>query len=167
MIAKTHELTFSGGLLERGFWLYVWEITTPAHRCLYYVGRTGDSSSLNAQSPFNRMGQHFGFRKESNTLRRQLMAKGVLPEKCTFRLVAYGPIMDEGRTKEEHRPRRDRIAAMEKALACTLAEAGYEVMNTVSCKIPLDEGAFAEIRTALAVFFPKLNESKARKVENV
>ena len=29
MTATTHELTFNGGLLERGFWLYVWEITTP------------------------------------------------------------------------------------------------------------------------------------------
>ena len=43
--------------LERGFWLYVWVIDG-AGDTLHYVGRTGDSSSSNAQSPFNRMGQH-------------------------------------------------------------------------------------------------------------
>lgn len=29
MKAKTLELNFNGQLLERGFWLYVWEIQTP------------------------------------------------------------------------------------------------------------------------------------------
>jgi len=29
MKASTHEITFKGDLLNRGFWLYVWEITTP------------------------------------------------------------------------------------------------------------------------------------------
>src|SRR5208283_3705997 len=72
MTAQAHELTFDGGLLERGFWLYVWEITTPQDTHLYYVGRTGDSSSIKAQSPFNRMGQHLGFNKHANPLRRHL-----------------------------------------------------------------------------------------------
>jgi hypothetical protein len=48
MTAKLHELSFGGGLLERGFWLYVWEISPPQGPALYYVGRTGDSSSTNA-----------------------------------------------------------------------------------------------------------------------
>ena len=38
------------------------------------MGRTGDSSSSNAQSPFNRMDQHLGFNKRSNVLRRRLKA---------------------------------------------------------------------------------------------
>ncbi len=157
MTVATHDLTFNGGLLERGFWLYVWEITTPekAH-IYYYVGRTGDSSSLNAQSPFNRMGQHLGFRKQSNALRRLLKAKEVEPEQCVFRLIAHGPIMEEGTTREEHRPRRDRIAALEKALADGLTDAGYDVINMVNSRAPLDPDTFASVLTAFASRFPNL-----------
>jgi hypothetical protein len=95
MSAKMHELTFDGGLLERGFWLYVWEITTPEQKTCYYVGRTGDSSSFNAQSVFNRMGQHLGSRVQSNTLRRHLKNKVIDPQECSFRLVAYAPVMGD------------------------------------------------------------------------
>src|SRR5882762_11773349 len=89
MKARTHELNFHGEILGRGFWLYVWDITTPEKRHLQYVGPTGDSSSNNAQSPFNRMGQHLGFNKNSNVLRRRLKSKGIDANKCDFRLVAY------------------------------------------------------------------------------
>jgi len=65
-------ISFDGGILKRGFWLYVWEVTAPNGARLYYVGRTGDSSSTNAQSPFNRMSQHLGFARASNALRRHL-----------------------------------------------------------------------------------------------
>lgn len=43
-------LTFDGAILQRGFWLYVWEITPVGAAPLYYVGRTGESSSTHAQS---------------------------------------------------------------------------------------------------------------------
>ncbi len=72
MTATTHSLSFSGGLLERGFWLYVWETTPESGGPLYYVGRTGDRSSVNAQSPFNRMGAHLAVRWQGNMLRRHL-----------------------------------------------------------------------------------------------
>lgn len=96
MTVKLHQLSFSGEILERGFWLYVWEVAAPDGARLYYVGRTGDSSSTNAQSPFNRMGQHLGFAANSNMLRRHLVAFGVKPERCSFRLVAAGyEVMNE------------------------------------------------------------------------
>ena len=152
----THELCFSGGFLKRGFWLYIWEITTPQGTRLHYVGRTGDSSSFNAQSPFNRMGQHLGFRKQSNALRRCLDAKGVCPEDCNFKLVAHGPVLTEGKTKGSHRACRDEIAPMEKALADAMSVSGYEVLNTVNCRMTLDERVFAEVLAAFAEKFPKL-----------
>ncbi len=46
-----YSMTFDGALLERGFWLYVWRIIEGT-RTVLYVGRTGDSSSPNASSPF-------------------------------------------------------------------------------------------------------------------
>lgn len=62
MSASTQIVAFDGAFLRRGFWLYVWEVVAPDGAEYLYVGRTGDSSSPYAQSPFVRMGQHLGFR---------------------------------------------------------------------------------------------------------
>lgn len=158
MSADTYDLTFKGELLSRGFWLYVWEITTPERTHMYYVGRTGDSSSNNAQSPFNRMGQHLGFNVRSNILRRRLKTRKADPEACTFRLVAHGPILDEALTQDDHCVRRDCIAAMEKVLAETMAAVGYDVINTVNCHSEMDAKLFAGVRGAFAAHFKKLAE---------
>jgi hypothetical protein len=69
---KTFEIPFDGALLARGFWLYIYEIATSNGEMLYYIGRTGDSSSINAQSPFVRFGQHFGTNAAANQLRKHL-----------------------------------------------------------------------------------------------
>jgi hypothetical protein len=156
MTASSHEIIFNGEMLARGFWLYVWDITTPQKRHLYYVGRTGDSSSNNAQSPFNRMGQHLGSNAKNNVLRHSLESKDVDPESCAFRLVAHGPILPEAGSLKEHMKSRDSIAAMEKALALALTEAGYEVMNKIHCRMSLDPKAFAVVRTAFAKYFKDL-----------
>ena len=158
MKTKTLELNFNGELLQRGFWLYVWEIQTPK-KYFYYVGRTGDSSSINAQSPFNRMGHHLGFNK-SNMLRRHLEGKNIDPEICLFRLIAHGPILKEANTKDEHRKRRDITAAMEKALADEMTAVGYNVINTVNCRRKLDVKKFAPVRAAFALQFKMLDGGK-------
>jgi hypothetical protein len=137
---STYEVSLDGGILQRGFWLYVWEVTTPEGNKLLYVGRTGDSSSPNAQSPFNRMGQHLGFAKSSCMLRSHLDERKIVPELCSFRLQAYGPILDEADGMEVHKSRRDLIAALEKQLAEDLGALGYDVMNKVNCLKQLDEG---------------------------
>tara|TARA_Y100000294_G_scaffold159937_1_gene163192 strand:+ start:18 stop:584 length:567 start_codon:yes stop_codon:yes gene_type:complete len=157
MKAETHELNINGELLQRGFWLYVWEIKTAKKQNFYYVGRTGDSSSLNAQSPFNRMGQHLGFKKASNVLRRRLEGKRIVPESCQFRLVSHGPILKESKNENEYRRRRDIIAAMEKALADEMTLAGYDVLNVVNCRRKLDEAKFASVRAAFAEHFKMLD----------
>ena len=169
MTADLQEVRFNGGILQRGFWLYVWEITPPEGGALYYVGRTGDSSSTNAQSPFNRMGQHLGFAENSNMLRRHLGEHGVEPERCVFRLVALGPLEEESKaeSRDEHDDRRDRVAAMEKALAETLTAAGCRVMNRVVSRKPLDEARFAEVRTAFATAFPHLTQQASAVLRGV
>lgn len=153
-----HEVRFEGGILQRGFWLYVWEVMPAGQAPLYYVGRTGDSSSTNAQSPFNRMGQHLGFARNSNMLRRHLTQHGAVPESCAFRLIALGPIEQEATApgRQEHDQRRDLVAAMEKALADLLASSGLEVMNRVASRKPLDEARFAQVRAAFGKAFPQL-----------
>ena len=86
--ASLHRLTLPGPMLQRGFWLYVWRVETPKGERLY-VGRTGDSSSPHATAPYTRMGQHLGFSKAQNSLRRLLSEAGVEPEPILRGAVAH------------------------------------------------------------------------------
>lgn len=156
MPPKTLTLSFDGEVLERGFWLYVWEITKKNAAKLYYVGRTGDSSSNKAQSPFNRMSQHFGFNNRNNVMRKRLVKKGIKPEECKFRLVARGPLHPEAPTKALHRKRRDWTAALEKKLADSMEEVGYDMLNGVGCRKTLDKKAWKKVLAVFANEFPKL-----------
>ncbi len=164
----TSIMTLPGMMIRRGFWLYVWRVERAAGGELLYVGRTGDNSSPNAVAPYTRMGQHLGFQKSQNALRKHLAAKSLKPEDCiAFQLVAHGPIYAEiegdKSTPEArralmraHTTPRDAIAAMEKALANDLTTAGYDVMNTVHCNAPLDLTAYAPVRVAFAEHFERL-----------
>ena len=159
----THRLTLPGAMLARGFWLYVWRVETPKGEYLY-VGRTGDSSSPHASPPFTRMTQHLGQQKNSNALRRNLLKAGIEAEDCTsFDLIAHGPIFEEvphiGSRQdrmEKHKPLRDIVAAMEKQLAEDLSAAGYNVLNIVHCKKPLDVALWKPVRRAFAMHFKQL-----------
>lgn len=169
MPPATHILTLPGPMLRRGFWLYVWRVETPTSEVLY-VGRTGDNSSPHANAPYTRMGQHLGSIKNQNALRQHLKKRDVALEACEFQLITHGPLYDEiskeeGATREAlmeaHKPLRDIVGAMEKALADDLAGAGYTVLNTVNCKWPLDALLWAPVRAAFAAHFPKLNRKVA------
>jgi hypothetical protein len=59
-------------------------------------------------------------------------------------------------SRDEHDDRRDRIAAMEKALAETLTAAGCNVMNRVHSRKMLDAVRFAKVRAAFCQAFPSL-----------
>ena len=91
-------------------------------------------------------------------LRRHLTQHGAVPESCTFRLIALGPIEQEATApgRHEHDQRRDLVAAMEKALADLLVSSGLRVMNRVVSRKPLDEARFARVRAAFARAFPQL-----------
>jgi hypothetical protein len=148
-------------MLSRGFWLYVWIIEASDGQVVHYVGRTGDSSSLNAQSPFARMSLHLGSNKSANQLRKHLARVEIVPEACKrFELVSYGPILPEAKGKMEHRERRDAVAALEKALCDDLDEAGYRVMNSVKCKKDRDAALWSEVRNAFASRFDRLAQSR-------
>jgi hypothetical protein len=154
----TFTVTLDGAMLRRGFWLYVWEITTPNGDTVLYVGRTGDSSSPNAQSLFNRMGQNLGTLATSSMVRNNLEKRGVDPVECQFRMVGRGPVFPEPVTKtmEAHKPIRDQVAALEKRLAEDLKAAGYDVMNTVRSSAVLDEALYERVCAAFAEEFSGL-----------
>jgi hypothetical protein len=138
----------------------VWDVTAADGRTVLYVGRTGDSSSPNAQSPFNRLSQHLGKNKHANALRRQLLNVGIEPNDClNFEMAAYGPIHPEGASMADHTPLRNIVAAMEKALCDALLAAGYTVLNSVNCRQKLDDESWRRVLTAFTERFPKLKRA--------
>ena len=153
-------------MLQRGFWLYVWRVETPKGEMLY-VGRTGDNSSPHATAPYTRMGQHLGFSKNQNALRKHLVKQGVVPEQCkAFHLISHGPIYPEVEKgaflrsvlMSHHMPFRNLCGAMEKALADELKQAGYNVLNEVKWRHPYDEEVWKTVSSAFCEYFPKLRE---------
>jgi hypothetical protein len=157
-MASLQRVSIPCAVLERGFWLYVCEIETAEGHTLLYIGRTGDSSSANASSPLNRIGQHLGFNKNSNALRRQLKHLNIAPESCLrIEMTAYGPLFSEKSGTDEHNPLRDKVAALEKALCDSLGRAGYTVLNCVNCRKRLDESLWQKVREVFAERFPELN----------
>lgn len=130
MDLKLHKFCFDGQILKRGFWLYVWRITHDS-KIFLYVGRTGDSSSANAASPFSRVSRHLDLREgaKSNTLTRNLRKAGIEPSACNYEFFAIGPIFPEAHDFTLHKETRDRIAAVEAALAKELSGRGYDVLG--------------------------------------
>lgn len=118
MHIDTYNMEFNGQVLERGFWLYIWEIIEGENMHIY-VGRTGDSSSPHASSPFNCIGQHLDFRDtaKGNSLAKRLKEANVNPKKSTFKMLALGPLFLEQKTFELHVPFRDQMATFEYELA--------------------------------------------------
>ena len=160
---QSYSMIFDGHLLKRGFWLYVWDIKGPTSRHVY-VGRTGDTSSPHASSPFNRIGQHLDTRPKArgNALGRQLRRAGIMCEQCTFEMVAVGPIFPEQATMEEHVPVRDHLAALERAVADELRQRGYVVLGTHPRLGSLDGAVLGQILALLDPKFPVItgfNES--------
>jgi hypothetical protein len=158
---ETCRMEFSGKLLKRGFWLYVWDIKEDRSHHLY-VGRTGDSSSPNASSPFRRIGQHLdsSINAKSNALWRKLDGAGINAENCTFEMIAIGPIFDEQNTMPDHKPFRDETAALERALADELKRRGYSVLGEHPKSQQPDPVLFDQVILGLHGLFPSKSEGQ-------
>ena len=130
MHPTARSVRFDGTLLRRGFWLYAWKIVAGS-RTVFYVGRTGDSSSNNAASPFNRIGTHLDARPnaKANSLTRRLLETGLKPEECQFHMAAVGPLFPEQADFAAHCPVRDLMASLEHRVASHFRDRGYEVLG--------------------------------------
>ena len=161
---KSHMMSFEGALLERGFWLYLWKISSGS-RTVLYVGRTGDSSSPHASSPFRRVGQHLDSKENArgNTMHRQLTKEGLVPESCRFEMLALGPLFPEQVNMDAHKVYRDRAATLERALADHLRDLGHKVIGTHPRERPLDGELvrrFSEVCQAVQDFLPMKNQHR-------
>ncbi len=147
---KKHCLKFSGALIERGFWLYIWRVKHKGD-CIFYVGRTGDSSSANAASPFNRLSQHLNIKPNAtnNTLLKHIKNEGFNPIDCEFDLTSIGPLFPEQDTFEKHKPYRDETAALEAGLAEYLKGKDYKVVGTHPKPKPKNEELFEQVISKL------------------
>jgi len=144
-------------ILARGFWLYAWVIKLKDGRVVHYVGRTGDSSSANAQSPVSRISGHLGPNEHANALQRHLRSHGINFADCeALEFIAHGPLEEEVEDWDDHRSRRDRTHALERDLCSGLKSAGYDVMNDVTCRLPTDREAWKSVCAAFKERFDRL-----------
>ena len=157
---QAYSIAFDGRVLDRGFWIYVIDVDSPSGRVLY-VGRTGDSSSANASSPFSRIGQHLDCRPNAkgNALARNLRNEGIEPGDCRMEMIAIGPIFPEEKQFDAHRPVRDRVAALESGVAKALTSRGYRVLGKHASAIQADPEALS---TIIGLVEKRLNEREQR-----
>src|SRR3546814_17926977 len=136
---KVHRISFEGGLLERGFWLYAWLLKCGADQAVY-VGRTGDSSSQFAASPFSRLGQHLHVRPSAtaNMLLRQVQKLRWDPLTCQYVLVAFGPLFPEQAALTQHRSMRHILAPPHTDLALLCKSAGFQFVGSPDQQRPAD-----------------------------
>jgi hypothetical protein len=148
-------MAFDGRALQRGFWLYVWKIELQ-DRTMLYIGRTGDSSSCYAASPFLRISAHLDRRTtaKGNALMRQLKRAGIDPERCKFQMLAIGPLFAEQSTFAAHVEKRDVVAALEAQLAAHMKNSGYEVLGSHPRRRTYDERIWRQVVRALGPSFP-------------
>lgn len=153
---KAYSIRFPGSVLDRGFWLYVIDVRGPSGRHLY-VGRTGDSSSPHAGSPFSRIGQHLDRRANAkgNALARNLRAAGVEAGACDLEMIAIGPLFPEAPDFDAHKPIRDRMGALERATATALRKRGYTVLGKHSGSNDVDA---PQLEAILALVEHRLKE---------
>lgn len=152
VMPDTFTVEFDGGLLRRGFSLYVFDVTCPDGEHVHYVGMTGSRSGVPPQSLLWRMATNVtGHSAKLRQVEQYLVKRGIDPTACKFRFIGHGPILDgavEGGRKQ--------VLALEKQLAEDLKAAAYDVMNTVTSTGPLDAELYAPVRAAFAAEFPNL-----------
>lgn len=127
----------------------MWRVTSGGKE-FFYVGRTGDSSSKFAASPFSRLSQHLDVRPtaSANMLLRHIRHRNLDPLACTFELLTLGPIFPEQTTLELHRQFRDLMAPLESAFATYLRSTGREVVGSHGSKREPDPKLFAKVKDA-------------------
>jgi hypothetical protein len=160
MNKKLYQVVIPPEMLRRGFWLYVWIIKLADGRSVHYVGRTGDTSSARAQSPLSRISGHLGSNEHANALQRHLEKRGIDFDDCVeLEFVAHGPLHEEAIDWDAHKPRRDKVHALERDLCEAMRASGYDVVNVVGCMAPTNEHEWKPIREIFARRFERLAPS--------
>ena len=155
---KTVTVTLDGAMLRRGFWLYVWEITTPDGKEVLYVGRTGTTHRPTPSHSSTGSGRTLGRWQTPAWFGTTLRSGASIPLGVSSAWSATAPSSTRSPTKDfaAHKPIRDKVGAIEKKLAEDLVAVGYDVMNQVRWNTPLDPELYEPVRAAFAAEFPAL-----------
>jgi hypothetical protein len=153
MSINSYTMSFDGELLKRGFWLYVWKILFNGEKYIY-LGRTGNSSSTHAASPFNRVSQHFDFQEtaKGNTLARRLKEVDIDPDASNFCMIALGPIFQEQKSVDTHKKYRDQMATLEYEIASYLKWQGFEVLGKYQKGSAIDQTLLNDLKSKVVEF---------------
>jgi hypothetical protein len=81
-------------------------------------------------------------------------------------MAAIGPLWGEALDSIEHSRIRDKVAGLESGLEKSMTESGYEVMNKVKSRKPVDESLLQEIIGKLSHEFPLLKMRRAQGTED-
>jgi hypothetical protein len=87
---------------------------------------------------------------------------GIDPEACIFEMTAIGPIFEEQETMPDHKPLRDKTAALERALADELKRRGYAVLGTHPRATEADPTLLRQVVEKLDAAFPELHQPEAQ-----
>ena len=79
---------------------------------------------------------------------------GVKYAECTFEMVAVGPIYHEQSDFDAHVPFRNKMAALERAVADELRRRGYEVLGTHPRQGSPDPAVLQQVWALLGPKFP-------------
>lgn len=153
MNIDSYQITFDGEVLQRGFWLYIAEICCTGNQYVY-VGRTGDSASPYAASPFSRIGRHLDFRDNAkgNSLAKRLKEQHVDPKRSRFRILALGPFFKEQGSFEAHKPYRDRMATLEYEIAEYLRKQKINVLGKHHTGAPIQKDVIEDVKSRVLNF---------------
>jgi hypothetical protein len=155
------KVKFSGKTLERGFWIYVVQITNPNGQKYFYVGMTGDSSSLNAASLFVRIGRHLDTKEKAkgNTLFKSIREEKQLWPflyKLDFEIIGF---YLQGEIRENYGRIRSEISHLEDKLHKDLEKEGYKILGSKWEKNPIIydywQKEYSEILTSVKNSFRK------------
>ena len=130
MLAQTYPIDIPVPIIQYGYFLYVWEVTTAEGNLILYVGRTGDDVYIVANPPIVRIGQHLG-QGPGAALVNNLNNMGVnVREAAGLRIVIHGPIFPPPEGDEDAANARViAMAALERALRDALEHNGYIIVG--------------------------------------
>ena len=130
MLAQTYPIDIPVPIIQYGYFLYVWEVTTAEGNLILYVGRTGDDVYIVANPPIVRIGQHLG-QGPGAALVNNLNNMGVnVREAAGLRIVIHGPIFPPAQgNRNDHDDRVIAMSALERALRDALEHNGYVIVG--------------------------------------
>lgn len=118
-------------IVQPGYFLYAWKVTTVTGDLFLYVGRTGDDVYTTSNPPVVRIGEHLGAGRGASLLNNLVQKRVTRRDFAQLRIIIHGPVFPPPRGDyEDHQVRVGAMRALERALCEALRYNGYTVLGT-------------------------------------